>query len=164
MRLGYPRYYTGKPCKYGHISERWTRSAACVECVETERKRNPEAYLERMRSWAARNRKRSSEIKKKWSEKNPEARRAITMNYISRKRGAEGKYTARDISRMLENQKHKCANCLVKLNEYHVDHIVPLSCGGTNWPSNLQVLCPSCNTSKGSKDPIKWAQEQGRLI
>lgn len=27
------RYYTGKPCKNGHISERYTRISACIGCM-----------------------------------------------------------------------------------------------------------------------------------
>lgn len=28
------RYYdTGKPCKYGHVARRYTRSGACTECL-----------------------------------------------------------------------------------------------------------------------------------
>lgn len=27
------RYFTGKPCKRGHISERYTKMAACIECL-----------------------------------------------------------------------------------------------------------------------------------
>ncbi len=26
-------YYTGKPCKYGHIEKRYTVSAACTKCT-----------------------------------------------------------------------------------------------------------------------------------
>lgn len=27
------RYYTGKPCKRGHLSERYTQMSACIECL-----------------------------------------------------------------------------------------------------------------------------------
>ena len=33
---------------------------------------------------------------------------------------------------------------------YHVDHIVPLACGGADSPSNMQWLTASANLSKGS--------------
>ena len=33
----------------------------------------------------------------------------------------------------------------------HVDHILPVSRGGTNEESNLRVLCHTCNTSKGAR-------------
>ena len=33
----------------------------------------------------------------------------------------------------------------------HIDHIVPVAKGGKTVPSNLQVLCSKCNSSKGAK-------------
>jgi hypothetical protein len=32
LKLGEKKYKTGKPCKYGHVSERWTLTANCCQC------------------------------------------------------------------------------------------------------------------------------------
>ena len=32
-RLGVKKYQTGKPCKYGHVSERWTLTGNCCACT-----------------------------------------------------------------------------------------------------------------------------------
>jgi hypothetical protein len=29
---GLNKFYTGKPCKHGHLSERWVLNGACVQC------------------------------------------------------------------------------------------------------------------------------------
>lgn len=40
--LGFTRYYTGLPCKHGHIAERLIANTGCVECVYRKRLRvNP---------------------------------------------------------------------------------------------------------------------------
>lgn len=52
-------------------------------------------------------------------------------------------------------EKGCCANCACDLsgiiaisNKIHIDHIVPLTKGGTNDPTNLQILCSKCNLKK----------------
>lgn len=85
----------------------------------------------------------------------------------ARKIGSEGTHTLEDIAEQLKRQKYKCAECGVsvrKKGSRHVDHIMPLSLGGTNWPWNIQILCPTCNLSKGAKHPLEWAKTRGRLI
>lgn len=84
-------------------------------------------------------------------------------------RGAEGSHTGKDVQAIFQNQRGLCANCKKKLfksgaKKYHVDHVIPLAKGGSNWPSNLQCLCPTCNMRKGAKDPLDWAKENGRLL
>jgi hypothetical protein len=36
---GLSRYFTGKPCKHGHLSERWTLNGACAECIRVNQDR-----------------------------------------------------------------------------------------------------------------------------
>jgi 5-methylcytosine-specific restriction endonuclease McrA len=38
-----------------------------------------------------------------------------------------------------------------KIASGHVDHIFPRARGGRNVDTNLQLLCMSCNSSKGAK-------------
>lgn len=83
----------------------------------------------------------------------------------ARRKGAEGKYTREDVDRILKAQKYKCAGCKTDIREsYHIDHIKPISKGGSNWPKNLQCLCPPCNMTKSALDPIDWAKRVGRLL
>jgi 5-methylcytosine-specific restriction endonuclease McrA len=44
----------------------------------------------------------------------------------------------------------KCAHC-GRPGLLTVDHKIPLSRGGSNWPSNLQPLCFRCNVVKNDK-------------
>ena len=50
-------------------------------------------------------------------------------------------------------QEGRCAGCnrLVDIRDLTFDHIKPLSKGGEDNESNLQLLCTPCNSSKGSK-------------
>jgi len=52
----------------------------------------------------------------------------------------------------------KCAKCLkaIKAKEFEIDHIKPVSIGGTNDFSNLQILCKACHNDKSRSE-----QEQG---
>jgi len=43
-----------------------------------------------------------------------------------------------------------CRKCGAK-NKLTVDHIIPLSKGGSNDDDNFQILCISCNQNKGAK-------------
>ncbi len=51
---------------------------------------------------------------------------------------------------LLEKYNYKCVQCGSE-ESLHVDHIIPVRCGGSDDINNLQILCQSCNSSKGSK-------------
>ena len=66
-------------------------------------------------------------------------------------------FTFDDVERLLEQQSYRCNGCGVDLlRSYHVDHIIPLIRGGSNWPDNLQILCHRCNCSKGTLTMEEW--------
>jgi hypothetical protein len=50
---GLKRYFTGKPCVHGHISERRVSTLTCIECSLKETRarqaKNPELWRDRMR-------------------------------------------------------------------------------------------------------------------
>jgi len=119
-------------------------------------------------AFAEMERERSREYIKGRRVNDPEFRQACitrAANRAAKKRNAEGFYTPQDIERINARQNYKCVECGWSTKyERHVDHIMPLALGGSNWPSNLQVLCPICNLKKGAKHPIDFALQRGRLV
>lgn len=49
----------------------------------------------------------------------------------------------------------RCVAC-GSVDELQVDHILPVSRGGTNDSDNLQMLCQPCNASKRDKTMDEW--------
>lgn len=88
---------------------------------------------------------------------NKHKRRALEKN-------ASGKLSNGITNKLLTLQNNLCIVCRNKLIKYHIDHIVPLSKGGSNDDYNVQLLCPSCNHQKNAKHPIDFMQQKGYLL
>lgn len=75
---------------------------------------------------------------------------------------APGTFTNKDLLIQYNSQNGKCWWCGALLgDEYHADHLTPLSRGGTNAANNIVASCPTCNLSKNNKLPSEWI---GRLL
>jgi 5-methylcytosine-specific restriction endonuclease McrA len=122
------------------------------------REANKDALAERRRLWCEAN----PDHNRLWREANPEKARVILHRSRSRKRNAEGSFTAADIDRQRKAQKGKCYYCGKKC-KLTVEHLVPLDRGGTNWPDNIVLACKPCNSGKRNKLPHEYAKG-GRLL
>ena len=56
----------------------------------------------------------------------------------------------RDMRKKLLNENSFCNNCNSK-EKLTIDHIIPISKGGKNLESNVQILCNKCNMLKKDK-------------
>jgi hypothetical protein len=61
------------------------------------------------------------------------------------------RFGKKKIQMLREIQSNTCAYCDQNLLNYHIDHVIPLSFGGTNNIGNLVLACPPCNLKAGSK-------------
>jgi hypothetical protein len=126
-------YSTGKPCKYGHIAPRYTKTHACSVCNKA--------------------------LAKAWNKKHPEKTLAAGRRSYARdpskaaaryakRRAAKQKATPVWLSKddvFLMQEIYSLARLRTKISKtaWEVDHIVPLSnpkvCG-LHVPWNLQVI------------------------
>jgi 5-methylcytosine-specific restriction endonuclease McrA len=107
--------------------------------------------VERAEYWK-KNKEILKEKHKRYCKENKEIVRASKITYRAKKKNAKGKITKSIIKEILKFQDSKClyCNCDIK-NEYHIDHIKPLSKGGNNYRANLCASCPTCNLKKSNK-------------
>lgn len=132
LTLGLSRYFTGKPCRNGHINERYT-NGRCVSCAIEWQINNRDSTARGFRQWAKNN---SSKIVAKGAR-----RRATVLQRTP------SWLTDSDWETI--NFFYDCCP-----TECHVDHIIPL-CGetvtGLHVPNNLQWLPKEINMAKGNR-------------
>lgn len=130
---------------------------------KTYAERNKDVLAAKSRAWYAANREYAKQKAKEWRALHPEQVRATLSNLKARRKKADGRHTAQDIKDLFTKQNGRCLGCSADLSlGYNVDHIMPLSKGGTDWPENLQLLCVSCNRRKGRKLPDQWLAMLGK--
>jgi len=165
------RAETGYSAK--HYSEHTEKALAYAakyraENAEQIRARSAKFYAENVgyrEKYRAEHPEQARASSAKYRAEHPEVDRAHYCKRRAQKREAGGLFTAQDIKDMLKRQKNKCVVCRTNIsNDYHIDHIMPLSLGGHNGITNIQLLCPPCNRSKHTKHPVDFMQSRGYLL
>jgi len=107
-------------------------------------------------------RKKVAEATQRWRESDRNRARAISRSQYgrreARRKGAGYRHVSTKEARRIVNSP--CSNCGAKEN-IHIDHIIPLSRGGTHSIGNLQPLCAYCNISKHNALQIEWRYRSG---
>lgn len=119
------------------------------------------AYQKAKRHWADRL-KKNRVIQKRWRDsgkerdiriryrKNPDYLAAVRLSQSiakSRRRGASGFCSLEQFRGRFAFYGDCCAYC-GSTEDLTIDHRIPISRGGTNWPSNLVPACRKCNKTK----------------
>lgn len=110
--------------------------------------------------WRANNLEQYKDVAREWRMKNHQRRAALQNNRRAREISAPGKFTLQDVQAILIAQNFHCSYCNAT-SKLHIDHVIPLSRGGTNWPWNLQWLCAHHNSSKGAKTDAEYRRIAG---
>lgn len=179
VATGAKYYFTGEPCKHGHIALRKTKGA-CVECLKLEWQANyvkraeyfaeynaspagkkaKEAYYDRNKALViARANARPVEEKRRYKEKYKQQNKDYfnVLNSIRKRRHKDA--TPRWLSYMQKQEMralYQQAMIITKTTgiRYVVDHIVPLNgkdvCG-LHVPWNLRVITQEENLKKSNK-------------
>lgn len=172
-------YFTGEPCKHGHIAPRKTKGA-CIECLrvdwekrnvtraeyfrqynqtETAREAKRKYYGKNRNAVIARAQARTPDVvrlyKYKYKSKNPDLYRAHVSFRRRRFRNATPKWLTKEHKQAIR-QLYIDAMTVSRVTgvPYVVDHIIPLlgsTVSGLHVPWNLRVITREENLAKSNQ-------------
>ncbi len=160
-------YYRENADRYKAHAKRYRVQdpVATKEKDKSQHSKHKEKRNEQSARYRRENKERLKEYQRQWVSNNLEYFRYHNAKRRTLLTAAGDAYTKADVLNLLQKQKNCCAACKMKLAaKFDVDHVVPLSKGGLNDKSNIQILCIHCNRSKNAKDPIKFMQSLGYLL
>lgn len=129
-------YFTGKPCRRGHVAKRFASTRHCVQCDRTDA-----AQIERRRNSVSR-----------WKKQNP----GMCCQQDARRRAAESKATPSWNNDFIMAEAYDLAGLRTKLTglPWSVDHIVPLRSPlvcGLHAHTNVRVITSRENSKKSNR-------------
>jgi len=117
------------------------------------RQKNYEKLLEKARIWKKEHKEYVNTYRNGWvkTRRGKLMKKVNQIRHRARRKNAQGNFT---INEWLEirNRSPMCPACgrFVECENLTVDHIIPITKGGTNYISNIQPLCALCNSTKNN--------------
>lgn len=129
---------------YGRRRRRWR----CRPCYNT-------AHREHNRDWRGAN----PDYWSSWAARNPEKVDRVRQTRAARLATAAGgpfDHRRADYQARIVYYGGRCGYCF-EASYQTLDHIIPVSRGGSNHAANIRPACIACNKSKGTKIfPTEW--------
>lgn len=169
-RMGLTRYYLGRPCNHGHLSERMVSDSHCIECKRVKaRLRPPPSSQNEVR------RERYGEYQSRYHQRNREIRVERIVKRARERRDTEPAFRLRHnirrrIAHALDRQRVDKSGATTALlgctgeharshieaqfapgmswenwGDWHVDHIKPLAAFDLSDPAQLAAACHYSN-------------------
>lgn len=166
---GVDKFFTGVPCKRGHLAARDTTNKTCTECqrgwkraysVRKPRDLKTDEVREYRRAYYRKRKAEDPTFNRRKNKPPAEACRKYTKTWLSKNPGLSAHYNAMRYAALTQSTPKwadKKAIRQVYLNcpeGMHVDHIVPIrgkKVCGLHVPWNLQYLPPADNLLKGNR-------------
>ena len=166
--LGIPRYFTGTPCKRGHLAERYANNGHCIEC-DNARIKPADQRKKALDNYYTNNTEKAKKASVLWRKtsgkgyqytKKSRLNNAGSANFFNQKRYAAKlqrtpPWLTKTHYEAIEFFYWEAAELSKLVGEFYtVDHIVPLqgkTVSGLHVPWNLQILTKSENSSKGNR-------------
>lgn len=170
MRMERERTFMDKLdlCKRGHIftpDSTYIRPSGFRECKICKnntrrewRSMNRDKHRISSKEWANKNKEKVAIKNKLWKLNNKETVNLYKKAYRHNRRDklSSVKLNYKEWKVLLDLFAGLCPYCSTWGHELTVDHVVPVSKGGTNDINNLIPCCFKCNTLKGAKLLDEW--------
>lgn len=173
-RKGLTYYFTGKPCKRGHVSERWTSAASCTTCQAKRRLENPDkgaasrlkyylANKEKISKYHASNYQKNKEkidaANSLYRKKNPEKSRSYVAKWA--KKNTLNRFIRDSLKRVITNWKggrERYEDLLGYTEAELKKHIERQFEKGMSWDNRGEwhidhIVSISTHIKNGEKDP-----------
>lgn len=168
---GEVRYFTGRPCKHGHVAERFAKNGECVECAPIRYKRFEKNNKEKFTEYRAKSYKKHEDKKRAYAKAYREANPEKTKEAVKKYRKANQSHFTRLQMEREKKIQQACPPWMTKADkdwmddiyktskqikdqygvDTAVDHIIPIkgkTVCGLHVPWNLRVVTRSYNSQK----------------